>query len=249
MVVDCPENLHNLSILKGLGQQELKLKDEILDWFVFCQAMCEVDGIWIALEEQLMDGTLQYWMKQGGEVTGFEQVTKLYSLCYSAAKVFNDSCEYPAIFGSKTLYVLTNTPTFLDQWMWQMSPKIWCCSTQASILLWNTTSWVSTSMLMWSFGGCQPKSSWLGSQLLWADQSTPDDCTSSTTPVVSMRFCVYVLYRNTFVGEGYFRTRRKGLWGSRIGVSAKLQCWALTKAGDKGDAAPSLLGAERHQGM
>lgn len=31
MVVDCPENLHNLSILKGLGQQELKLKDEILD--------------------------------------------------------------------------------------------------------------------------------------------------------------------------------------------------------------------------
>ena len=31
MVVDCPENLYNLGILKGLGQQELKLKDEILD--------------------------------------------------------------------------------------------------------------------------------------------------------------------------------------------------------------------------
>lgn len=31
MVVDCPENLYNLSILKGLRQQELKLKDEILN--------------------------------------------------------------------------------------------------------------------------------------------------------------------------------------------------------------------------
>ena len=32
-------------------------------------------------------------MKQGGEITGFEQVTKPYSLRYSAAKAFNDSRE------------------------------------------------------------------------------------------------------------------------------------------------------------
>ena len=31
MVVDRPENLYNLGILKGLGQQELKLKDEVLN--------------------------------------------------------------------------------------------------------------------------------------------------------------------------------------------------------------------------
>ncbi|KAF7169343.1 hypothetical protein CNMCM6106_004230 [Aspergillus hiratsukae] len=31
LVVDCPENLYNLGVLEGLGQQELKLKDEILD--------------------------------------------------------------------------------------------------------------------------------------------------------------------------------------------------------------------------
>lgn len=31
MMVDCPENLYNLDILEGLGQQELKLKGEILD--------------------------------------------------------------------------------------------------------------------------------------------------------------------------------------------------------------------------
>ena len=45
MVVDCPENLYNLGILKGLGQQELKLKNEVLDRFVFCQAVREADGI------------------------------------------------------------------------------------------------------------------------------------------------------------------------------------------------------------
>ncbi|OXV11190.1 hypothetical protein Egran_01048, partial [Elaphomyces granulatus] len=36
--MDCPENLYRLGILDGLHQQELKLKDEILDKFVFCQA-------------------------------------------------------------------------------------------------------------------------------------------------------------------------------------------------------------------
>jgi Protein of unknown function (DUF3435) len=34
-VLDCPENLYNLRVLN----QELKLKDEILDKFVFCQAV------------------------------------------------------------------------------------------------------------------------------------------------------------------------------------------------------------------
>ena len=86
MVVDCPENLYNLGILKGLGQQELKLKYEVLDRFVFCQAVREADGIRIALEEQLTDGTLRYRMKRGGEITGFEQVTKPYGLRYGAAK-------------------------------------------------------------------------------------------------------------------------------------------------------------------
>ncbi|KAL4811801.1 hypothetical protein BDW67DRAFT_171238 [Aspergillus spinulosporus] len=31
LVVDCPENLYKLGVLDGLGQQELKLKDEILN--------------------------------------------------------------------------------------------------------------------------------------------------------------------------------------------------------------------------
>ncbi|KAI3032155.1 hypothetical protein CBS147353_919 [Aspergillus niger] len=91
MVVDCPENLYNLGVLDGLGQQELKLKEEILDRFVFCQAVREADGIRIVVEEQLTDGALRYRMKRGGEITGFEQVTKPYGLRYGAAKAFNDS--------------------------------------------------------------------------------------------------------------------------------------------------------------
>ena len=55
--------------------------------------MREADGIQIALEQQLTDGTLRYRMKRGGEITGFEQVTKPYGLRYGAAKAFNDSRE------------------------------------------------------------------------------------------------------------------------------------------------------------
>ncbi|KAL4958922.1 DUF3435 domain-containing protein [Aspergillus stella-maris] len=93
LVVDCPENLYNLGVLDGLGEQELKLKDEILDQYVFCQAVRELDGIRIMLNEQLTEGALRYRMKRGGEITGFEQVTKPYGLRYGAAKAFNDSPE------------------------------------------------------------------------------------------------------------------------------------------------------------
>jgi hypothetical protein len=47
------------------------------------------------LGEQLTEGALRYQIKQGGEITGFEQVTKPYRLRYGAAKAFNDSRESP----------------------------------------------------------------------------------------------------------------------------------------------------------
>ncbi|RHZ58146.1 DUF3435 domain-containing protein [Aspergillus thermomutatus] len=93
LVLDCPENLYNLGVLDGLGEQPLRLKDEILDHFVFCQGMRESDGLRIALEERLTEGALRYRMKRGGEITGFEQVTKPYGLRYGAAKAFNDSSD------------------------------------------------------------------------------------------------------------------------------------------------------------
>ncbi|KAL4861811.1 hypothetical protein BDV12DRAFT_190834 [Aspergillus spectabilis] len=93
LVLNCPENLYNLGVLDGLGEQPLKLKDEILDYFVFCQGMRESDGLRVALEKRLTEGALRYRMKRGGEITGFEQVTKPYGLRYGAAKVFNDSSD------------------------------------------------------------------------------------------------------------------------------------------------------------
>lgn len=92
-VMDCPEKLYRLRILDGLGQLELKLKDEILDQHVFCHALREADGIRIALEKKLSQGWVRYRMKRGGEITGFAEVAKPYCLRYGAAKAFNDSHE------------------------------------------------------------------------------------------------------------------------------------------------------------
>lgn len=92
-VMDCPEKLYSLRVLDGLGQQELMLKDEILDRPVFCHALREPNGIRIALEKSLTGGWVRYRIKQGGEITGFAEVTKPYCLRYGAAKAFNDSRE------------------------------------------------------------------------------------------------------------------------------------------------------------
>ena len=43
-VLDCPKKLYSLRVLNGKGQQELKLQDEILDKFVFCQVEWEATG-------------------------------------------------------------------------------------------------------------------------------------------------------------------------------------------------------------
>ncbi|KAI2735701.1 hypothetical protein DTO013E5_8636 [Penicillium roqueforti] len=92
-VMDCPEKLYRLRVLDGLGEQELKLKDEILDQNVFCQAVREADGLRIALEKGLTGSWLRYRMKRGGEITGFAEVAKPYCLRYGAAKAFNDSSD------------------------------------------------------------------------------------------------------------------------------------------------------------
>jgi hypothetical protein len=74
--VNCPENLYSLGVLEGLNEQNLPLKDELLDRYVFCQAVREC--VRIALEQRLSDGALRYRMRKGGEITGFEQVAKPY---------------------------------------------------------------------------------------------------------------------------------------------------------------------------
>lgn len=89
--LNCPENLYSLRVLDGIGQQKLKIKDELLDQFVFCQAIREADGIRIATDQQLSSAGVRYRMKRAGEITGFEHVARPYAFRYMAAKAFNDS--------------------------------------------------------------------------------------------------------------------------------------------------------------
>ena len=41
-VVDCPGNLYSLGVVKGLGQQELKLKEEVLEAVRPSRSLCVV---------------------------------------------------------------------------------------------------------------------------------------------------------------------------------------------------------------
>ncbi|GIJ89518.1 hypothetical protein Asppvi_008460 [Aspergillus pseudoviridinutans] len=92
-VLDCAEKLYSLEVLDGKGQQELKLKDEILDKFVFCQVERQPTGYRIALEKRLTESTLRSRMRRAGEIIGFDQVTRPYLLRYAGAKEFNNSEE------------------------------------------------------------------------------------------------------------------------------------------------------------
>jgi hypothetical protein len=73
--------------------------------------MRESNRLWITLEERLTEGVLWYWIKQGGEITGFEQVTKLYGLCYGVAKAFNNSYKLSGLFILKTIMSLLTLPS------------------------------------------------------------------------------------------------------------------------------------------
>ncbi len=89
--IDSPERLYSLDVLDGLNEQELPLKDELSDDFVFCQAVREAHNIQFAHELKLSSDSIRYRMKKGGQITGFAQVTKPYVLRDGAAKALYES--------------------------------------------------------------------------------------------------------------------------------------------------------------
>ncbi|KAL4899407.1 hypothetical protein BDW74DRAFT_163598 [Aspergillus multicolor] len=92
-VLDSPGKLYSLRVLDGLGQQELPLKDELSDKFVFCQVKREPTGYQIVLEKKMTAAILGSRLRRGGEITGFDQITHPYNLRYAGAKEFNNSSE------------------------------------------------------------------------------------------------------------------------------------------------------------
>ncbi|CAG8414202.1 unnamed protein product [Penicillium salamii] len=78
-ILDCPENLYCLRILEGLKQQQLILKGEILNKFVFCQVIRDVTGYRIDLKKQIMSSIVRSRMRRVGEITDIELI-KPYNL-------------------------------------------------------------------------------------------------------------------------------------------------------------------------
>ncbi|KAI3017333.1 hypothetical protein CBS147347_10329 [Aspergillus niger] len=92
-VLDSPENLYSLGVPDGKGQQELLLKEELADKFVFCQVERESIGYRLVLEKRMTASMVRSRMRRGGEITGFDQVAHPYNLRYAGAKEFNNSSE------------------------------------------------------------------------------------------------------------------------------------------------------------
>lgn len=88
-----PEKLYSLNVLDGMNEQQLPLRDELRDDFVFCQVEDSACGVRFALQSQLSSGSVRYRMKKGGQITGFEQVTKPYVLRDGAAQALNASSD------------------------------------------------------------------------------------------------------------------------------------------------------------
>jgi hypothetical protein len=89
-----PEKLYSLNILNGMNEQQLPLKDELSDDFIFCQTIDTAYGVRLARQLQLSSDSVRYRMKIGGQITGFAQVTKPYVLRDGAAKALNESRKY-----------------------------------------------------------------------------------------------------------------------------------------------------------
>ncbi len=77
-----------------MNEQQLPLKDELSNDFVFCQAVETAGGFLLAPQLQPSSNSVRYRMKIGGQITGFAQVTKPYVLRDGAAKVLNESRTY-----------------------------------------------------------------------------------------------------------------------------------------------------------
>lgn len=93
-VLDSAAKLYSLRVPDGKGQQEVKLKDKLLDKYVFCQVDRETTGYQIVLEKRMTGSTLRSQMRRVGEITGFEDIVKPYCLRYAGAKTFNNSSQY-----------------------------------------------------------------------------------------------------------------------------------------------------------
>ena len=85
-----PEHLSQLDIRPGCNQLELPLRPEVADTYVFRQCEPTLTG-WTIGETRLPDSTLRPHMKYIGEIAGFKQVARPYSLRYGSGNALDQN--------------------------------------------------------------------------------------------------------------------------------------------------------------
>jgi hypothetical protein len=86
-----PDDLSRLVIPQGLKELRLRIKEELDDVPLFRKVVRTPQGYKVSPTERLAYSTLLPWIRSLGQITGFAQVTRLYSLRYGGGKAFNDN--------------------------------------------------------------------------------------------------------------------------------------------------------------
>ncbi|KAF2875770.1 hypothetical protein BDV95DRAFT_626203 [Massariosphaeria phaeospora] len=86
-----PEELSKLTISPERNELPLRLNRKLDNIPIFRKAERTSEGWVISENKQLPDSTLRPWIKALGEITGFAQVTRPYSLRYAGGKAFNEN--------------------------------------------------------------------------------------------------------------------------------------------------------------
>ncbi|ORX95381.1 hypothetical protein BCR34DRAFT_607969 [Clohesyomyces aquaticus] len=86
-----PEELSRLHIPQSRNELPLRLNQELDDIPVFRKAVRTPNGWVISDDEPLPYSTLLPWIRMLGQITGFAQVTRPYSLRYAGGKAFNEN--------------------------------------------------------------------------------------------------------------------------------------------------------------
>jgi len=102
-----PEELSRLTIPRGRNELPLCLKRTLDNVPVFRKAVRTLHGWDISPDEPLPYSTLLPWIRTLGEVTGFAQVTRPYSLRYAGGKAFNENGRSCYLFHARCTMKVT----------------------------------------------------------------------------------------------------------------------------------------------
>ena len=86
-----PEDLSRLDIPRDHQQLRLNIKQELDDVPLFRKVIRTPQGYKVSPTDRLAYSTLLPWIRSLGQITGFAQVTRPYSLRYGGGKAFNDN--------------------------------------------------------------------------------------------------------------------------------------------------------------